>query len=199
LTTYYRSRIILSDERARLYQAQAWPVFSLFGIFQGRASGFDYNYGMLNPNAYSHGYWSGVDPNRSNYLIGLGMTWDLTSPLRIREQVSAQRWISRGLQDELGQIELELHNQLTLSDAKIRNALANFREAPVQLKAAGDAYAQKSVMYKNGLSNIVDVTQALFTLNRAETERDIASNNVWQALLIKTAALGDFDLFIQEQ
>jgi hypothetical protein len=54
-------------------------------------------------------------------------------------------------------------------------------------------------MYKNGLSNIVDVTQALFTLNRAETERDIASNNVWQALLIKTAALGDFDLFIQEQ
>jgi hypothetical protein len=99
------------------------------------------------------------------------------------------------LQDELDQVKLELGNQLNLSENRIRNALSNYREAPIQVKAASDAWTQKTVMYKNGLSNIVDVTQTLFTLNRAETSRDIAFNNVWQALLLKAAAIGDFGIF----
>ena len=66
------------------------------------------------------------------------------------------------------------------------------------MKAASDAYVQRSVLYKNGLTNIVDVTQALYVLNRAETDRDIANNNVWQALLLKAAASGDFGYFENE-
>jgi hypothetical protein len=54
------------------------------------------------------------------------------------------------------------------------------------------------VLYKNGLTTIVEVTQALYTLNRAETDRDISNNNVWQALLLKAAASGDFSLFLNE-
>jgi hypothetical protein len=53
-------------------------------------------------------------------------------------------------------------------------------------------------MYKTGLSNLVDVTQARYALIRAETDRDIAYNNVWQALLLKAAAAGNFNLFINE-
>jgi hypothetical protein len=53
-------------------------------------------------------------------------------------------------------------------------------------------------LYKNGLTTLVDLTQALFTLNRAETDRDIAFTNVWQALLLKSAALGNYDIFINE-
>jgi len=44
----------------------------------------------------------------------------------------------------------------------------------------------------------VDVTQALYVLNRAETDRDIANSNVWQALLLKAAASGDFGYFVNE-
>jgi hypothetical protein len=54
---------------------------------------------------------------------------------------------------------------------------------------------QKSVLYKNGLTNIVDVQQALYALNRAETDMSISYINTWQALLLKAAASGDFDLF----
>jgi len=57
---------------------------------------------------------------------------------------------------------------------------------------------QRSVLYKNGLTTLVDLTQALFALNKAETDRDIAYTNVWQALLIKSAAMGDYNLFINE-
>ena len=66
------------------------------------------------------------------------------------------------------------------------------------MKAASDAYIQKSVLYKNGLRNMVDITQSLYALNRAETDRAIANKNVWQALLLKAAASGDFDLLMNE-
>ena len=106
--------------------------------------------------------------------------------------------MSRGLQDEYELVNQQIKTQLALADQKIKYAVSNYHEAPIQMKAASDAYLQKSVLYKNGLSNIVDVTQALFLLNRAETDRDISNNNVWQALLLKAAASGDFGLFANE-
>jgi outer membrane protein TolC len=83
-----------------------------------------------------------------------------------------------------------------LAETRISNALKNYHEAPIEVKAANDAYHQKYALYKNGLSNIVDFTQALYTLNRAEVDAYIATNNVWQALLYKAAATGDFEIFI---
>ncbi|MBS1598122.1 MAG: TolC family protein [Bacteroidetes bacterium] len=198
LLKYYQSRIGLSDERAKYFHTFSFPVFSLFGIIQGRGSGFDDSYGAQNLFAYSHEYWNGIEPTRANYLVGIGMSWNLTTPWRVQQQVAAQHFISRGLQDEYDLASQNISNQLILSDSKIKNAIANYIEAPTQVKAASDAYTQKTVMYKNGLSNIVDVTQALFALNRAETDRDIANNNVWQALLLKAAASGDFGLFMKE-
>ncbi|MNT54711.1 hypothetical protein D3C72_1918900 [compost metagenome] len=53
-------------------------------------------------------------------------------------------------------------------------------------------------MYKNGLATLVDVTQTLYTLNRAETDREIVHINLWQSLLLKAAAAGDFDIFNKE-
>ena len=103
-----------------------------------------------------------------------------------------------GLQEEYTLIDQQLKDQLILSQTKIKNALDNFQEAPIQVQAASDAYLQKSVLYKNGLATIVDVTTAQYTLLRAETDRDIANNNVWQALLYKAAASGDFSLFFNE-
>ncbi len=195
---FYKSRINVSREQEKYFGRFKYPVFSLFGVMQGRGSGFDDDYSVFNPDAFSKNYWNGVKPTRTNYLLGVAATWNLTSLLRVRHQVASQRWTSEGLQNEYDLVNEQIKAQLSLSDQKITNAVANYREAPVQMKAASDAYLQKSVLYSNGLATIVDVTQALFTLNRAETDRDISINNVWQALLLKAAASGDFNLFINE-
>ena len=195
---YYQSRIDVSRQQEKYYDRFKYPVFSLFGVIQSRGSGFGDNYSTLYPNDYTHNYWSGIKPARSNYLVGMGVTWNLTSLIRVRQQVFAQEWTSKGLQNEYEVVNQQIKAQLALADQKMKNAIANYKEAPVQMKAASDAYLQKSVLYKNGLTNIVDVTQALYALNRAETDRDISNNNVWQALLLKAAASGDFGLFINE-
>lgn len=197
LLKYYKSRIDYSDQQIKLYRRNYYPTLSMFGVLQTRASGFNSDYGS-NQDSYTKNYFDGVDPNRSNYLIGLGITWNLTTPFRTSKQVQAQRYISKGLKDEYDVISKDLKSQQDLANAKIKFAMDNYNEAPIQVRAAAQAYLQKSTLYKNGLTTLTDITQTLYTLNRAETDRDIANNNVWQSLLLKAAATGNFNLFINE-
>lgn len=192
---FYRNRIGVSDEEAKYLNTFNYPTFSLFGIYQGRGSGFKSDI-AANPNDYSSSYGAGADPTRYNYLLGIAFSWNLTNPFRVHYQVQSQKFTSAQYKDEYNLVDEQLRDQQVLADTKINNSLKNYHEAPVEVKAASDAYTQKFTLYKNGLANIVDFTDALFTLNRAEIDADIASNNVWQALLYKSAATGDFGLFI---
>ena len=195
LLKYYRNRIGVSDEQAKYLSTFAYPTFSLFGLYQGRGSGFKSGYGA-DQGDYSSSYGAGADPTRYNYLLGIGVVWNITMPFRVHYQVKSQKYTSAQYQDEYNLESDELKDQQLLSETRISSALKNNAEAPVEVKAASDAYTQKFALYKNGLANIVDFTDALYTLNRAEVDKDIASNSVWQALLYKAAATGDFGIFI---
>jgi len=197
LLKYYRNRIGVSDEEAKYLSTFSYPTFTLFGLYQGRGSDFKAAYGSNQSDYnFNSNYGAGADPTRYNYLFGVGVTWDITNPFRVHYQVQSQKFTSQQYQDEYDLESQTLRDQQALAQTKIMNAVKNFNEAPVEVKAANDAYIQKFALYKNGLANIVDFTQALYTLNRAEVDQDIASNNVWQALLYKSAATGDFGIFI---
>jgi len=192
---YYQNRINVSDEQAKYLSTFSYPTFSFFGVFQGRGSGFNSGYGS-NPNDFNSSYGAGADPTRYNYLLGVGLIWNITSPFRVRYQVKSQKFTSAQYQDEYNLVSQQLSDQQALAQTRISNALKNYRESPVEVKAATDAYNQKYALYKNGLANIVDFTQALYLLNRAEVDNYIVENNVWQALLFKAASTGDFGIFI---
>ena len=194
---YYANRIAVSNQQAKYFQTLGMPTLTAFGVFQGRGAGFSSSY-ATDQHAYTQNYFEGIKPVRANYLIGIGATWNMTGILRTRQQVLAQNFVSNALKEEYNLADQQIKNQLILSENKIRNATLNFQEAPVQVQSASDAYLQKSVLYKNGLSNIVDVTQSLYILTRAETNRDIALSNLWQALLLKAAAAGDFNIFLNQ-
>lgn len=198
LLKYYQSRVDLSNAQIKYYNTFKYPTFSAFGILQGRGSGFSNNYNSLNLQDYTKNYANGIKPTRLNYLAGVGMIWNLSGYLKVGQQVEVQKFTSQGLKEEYEVTDKRIKNELILAGTKIKNALQNFYEIPAEVKAASDAYLQKSVLYKNGLTSIIDVTQALYALNRAETDRDITYNSVWQALLYKAAASGDFEVFIKE-
>ncbi len=92
------------------------------------------------------------------------------------------------MQYEYEVADQQIRTQQALAETRIKNAIDAYIEMPAQMKAASDAFLQRTVLYRNGLTNIVDVTQALYALNRAEVDRDITYSNVWQSLLLKAAA-----------
>ncbi|RTZ45898.1 hypothetical protein EJ377_14295 [Chryseobacterium arthrosphaerae] len=62
----------------------------------------------------------------------------------------------------------------SLSESQYKNALAKVKESRIQMQAANDAFRQQKALYENGLTTIVDFTQALYLLNRAEINYEIA-------------------------
>ena len=192
---FYENRIKQSDEQAKYLSTFSYPTFTLFGLFQGRGSGFNSGY-ETNSADYSDDYISGVKPTVYNYLLGVGVTWDLTTPFRVHYQVKAQKFTSAEAKDDYDLVSQQLQDQQILAETRISNAMKNFNQVPIEVKAANDVYTQKSAQYKNGLANIVDYTQALYQVNQAEVDNYVARNNVWQALLYKAAATGDFGIFI---
>jgi len=194
---FYQSRINASTEQAKYYRRMMYPNLSMFGIIQGRGSGFSAAY-TQDQTAFTRNYGTGVTPTRGNYLVGIGVNWNLTSILRFSPQANSQKLVSEAMQNEYDLADQQIKAQIALADIKIKNAMDNYNEAPIQVKAASDAYLQKNTLYNNGLATIVEVTQTLYALNRAETDRDIIYNNVWQALLMKAAASGDINIFLNE-
>ncbi|THU36020.1 TolC family protein [Niastella caeni] len=195
---FYQTRINQSDVATAYLKRSVLPGLNLFGVFQTRGSGFDYSYSPTTNAKYSHDYFECIKPARSNYVTGLAIAWNITSIAKVKHQVRAQQFLTAAYKNEYDQVTTQLQDQLILADQRIDNSLQSAREVPQQYKAAADAWLQKSVLYKNGLTNVVDLQQALYALNRAETDRSVAYINVWQALLLKAAASGDFDLFIKQ-
>lgn len=197
LLQFYKTKTDYSNQQVKLYKRFYYPTMSAFGVLQTRASGFNTGY-AIDQTAFTKNYWDGVNPDRTNYLVGIGISWNLTTPFKMSKQVKAQKFVTEALQEEYNQADRELKSQLALADDKIKITLENYAEAPIQVNAAQRAYLQKSTLYKNGLTDLTDLTQTMFTLNRAEIDRDIINNNVWQSYLLKVAATGNFDLFTNE-
>jgi outer membrane protein TolC len=195
--TFFSARVKSSELTANYLSKISLPRVSFFGVLQERGSGFGTNYAN-NFTDFSHDYLNGVGPARGNYLLGIGISWDLSNLGRMASRVKSQHFFSDGLMNEYNYLQNNLTNQLEQSNKQLVNALQKYREAPIQLKAASDAYEQKKTLYSNGLTTIVDVTQTLYNLNTAETDRDIAGNGVWQALLYIAASSGDLNLFINQ-
>ncbi len=130
---FFKSRILAGESQQRYYKTLYFPAFSVVGVFQTRASGFGSSY-ATNRADFTHNAWEGFKPARSNFLLGLGVTWNLTQPIRYSYQVRSQELTNRALLEEYNLTSQRLDAQLELAGNKIRNALENYREAPVQVK-----------------------------------------------------------------
>lgn len=195
LLQWQKSKISASTQLEKVQRSQKLPSLSAFGLVQGRGSGFQSNYVQDNSD-FSKSYLKGVGIDRGNYLAGLTLSWNLTNLYRFGAKVKQQRYQTQALQNEYHLMHEELSAQAQLANAKLKNAADNFEETKIQVKAAADAYRQNTTLYRSGLTTIVDLTQSLYALNRAEIDFEIARNNIWQALLLKSAAAGELSVLL---
>lgn len=193
---FFDSRIQLSEATTEYIRKSMLPKLTFMGVMQTRGSGFGSDYTATSLNNYSSGYWDGIHPTRSNYLLGVNASWTITDWTRTRAQAERQRYTTEAYKNEYNLQYSALQHQLDLAQKQLQNSVNKYEQVPFGLKASGDAYLQKSTLYENGLSNIADLAQALYNLNRAETDRDIAYNGIWQALLYEAATEGDLQVFL---
>lgn len=163
IINFYQSVYQNNIERENLVKKLYNPKISLEAAAWARGSSID---GDGNFNNVSNGY--GFD--RGNYLVGLGISYNLLDlrrrQLKLRTQKAATNYSLKSLQEQ----RQLLAARASEADAEMATALERLKEIPKQLKAANDGYRQKLSLYKSGLTDIIELNAALNILYRAETD-----------------------------
>jgi outer membrane protein TolC len=186
----YATRQSLSEIREKEIFRNYFPKISVLGVANGRGSG------IMSNGHYDESLSAGVPLSRFNYAAGLACTFNILDYPRMRAEEKAEQFRTAAAKTELDEQTLNLKNEMTLANERFRIAQEQLKQAPIQYDAASDFYKQRFAMYQTGLSNIVDLSQALYNLSRAEADYAIARDAVWKALLLKASVSGDFNSFM---
>jgi outer membrane protein TolC len=186
----FTARQNLSEAREKEIFRDYFPKISVLGVASGRGSGILYN------GKYDDSFSGGVGMTRFNYGAGVACTFNILDYPRMRASQTAERYRTEAARTELEEKTLDLKNDLTLANEKLRISLDQIKQVPIQYQSASDFYRQKMAMYQNGLTTIIDLSQALYNLSRAEADNAIARDAVWKALLYRVSVTGDFSAFI---
>lgn len=178
LIAYYQS-LYQNSKDAKIEAGKRYnPKILLEGATWGRGSSID---GTDHFNSLSTGLGFG----RSNYLVGLAVSYNLTDlrrrQLRMRTEKLAVKYAFKKLEEE----KALLASTNVQADNELQTSMLRLDEIPLQLKAAQDAYRQKFSLYKNGLTDIIELDAALNILYRAEKDFSLAKNQFAFALFQK--------------
>lgn len=145
---------------------------------------------------YDDNILTGLGYTRSNYILGAAISYNLTDPLKVKYKRNIQQAQTEVTRQNLELQQAMLNNNLLRTDIQLKTTMARLQEIPYQLRASSDAYQQKLALYNSGLSNIADLTSALYLLNRAELDKVLAQNAAWRAVIDKLSTSAQLPLFL---
>jgi adhesin transport system outer membrane protein len=178
LINFYKSVYQNSLQREDLVKKQYNPKISLEAAAWGRGS-------SISPSDQYNSLSTGYGFQRSDYLVGLGISYNLFDlrrrQLKLRTQKANTDYDEKKLQEQQQLLAINASQ----ADVEMQTALDRLKEIPNQLNAANASYRQQLSLYRNGLSNIVDLDAALNILYRAETDYMQAKYDYTNALFQK--------------
>ncbi|WP_419801956.1 TolC family protein [Mucilaginibacter sp.] len=163
LINYYRSVYKNNLLKEALVKKQYNPKIMLEAAAWGRGSSID-------ANDHFNSLGSGLDPQRGNYLVGLGISYNLFDLRRRHLKLNTQKTITNYALKQLDEQKYLLAVSASQADVEMNTARQRLQEIPNQLKAANAGYRQNLSLYRNGLINIIELNAALNILYRAETD-----------------------------
>jgi adhesin transport system outer membrane protein len=163
LISYYRSIYQNSLQRENMVKKSYNPKVFLEAAAWGRGSSVDAN-DNFRPLSTGFGF------DRNNYLVGIGVSYNLFDirrrQLKLRTQKAATSYNAQKLYEQKKMLSINASQ----ADVELETARQRLQEIPNQLRAANDGYRQKLSLYKNGLTDIIELNAALNILYRAETD-----------------------------
>jgi len=160
---YYQSLYQNSKEQENLVKKAYNPKILLEGAAWGRGSSVD-------ANDHFNSLSTGWGFQRDNYLVGLGISYNLFDLRRRHLKLNTQKTETDFFHNKLEEQKTLLAASANQANAEMQTAQLRLKEIPNQLKAANDGYRQKLSLYKNGLTDIIELDAALNILYRAETD-----------------------------
>ncbi|MBS1952414.1 MAG: TolC family protein [Bacteroidetes bacterium] len=192
---YYKSIVDVNQAQIKAIKYSQYPSISFIGSGWARGSGVADKTLPDGGFIYNKSFSGGVGFRAYNWMVGVTTVWNFTSLFQTGNQARAQKHVATMAQERFNEETLHVESELERARLRYKTTLEAARQAPIQLKAAQDAYAQAKARYDAGLNSILELTQTFALLNRAEVDADFARGNVWRALIQYAAATGSLDSF----
>jgi outer membrane protein len=184
------ARIDEADAQIHALERAYYPKFYLQSSVYGRGSGWD-------PAGNFVGGTTGLGPDRSNWALGVTVTFPLFDIFSIRSRKGMEEANKRAEVAGYDQTLQDLTGQLRKAQASLEGARHVAENTPVELQAARATEEQERSRYQAGLATLVDVADAQSLLVQAETDDALARLVVWQNLASVAASQGDLQPFLQ--
>jgi outer membrane protein TolC len=191
LLAFYKSRWDFALAQEKLVKKSFLPKLDLIGAAWTRGS-------SLTPNDAYGDLANGLNYDRYNYMGGLALTYNLVDIIHQKDKASIIDFQAQAFQEEMNGQKFLLENQLQQADVDIHAALDRLKEVPIQLKAAQDAFSQKSAQYNAGLVNIAELTDVSYLLFSAETAQVGAKTDLLNTLLQKAITNNTLTIFLNQ-
>jgi len=198
-TTPMTSNPIAEVQHSRVEEAQAqvhildrsyYPKVYFQSSVYGRGSGWD-------PAGDFEGGTAGIGPDRSNWAVGLTVTFPVFDIFAIRSRKAVESANERAEAARYDQDLQDLTGQFRKAQASLEGARHVAENTPVELDAARTTETQERSRYQAGLATLVEVADAQGLLVQAETDDALARLAVWQNLAAVAASQGDLQPFLQ--
>jgi outer membrane protein TolC len=198
-TTPITSNPIAEVQHARVEEAQAqvhildrsyYPKFYFQSSVYGRGSGWD-------PAGNFEGGTAGLGPDRSNWAVGVTVTFPVFDIFAIRSRKAVESANEHAEEARYDQDLQDLTGQFRKAQASLEGARHVAENTPVELDAARNTETQERSRYQAGLATLVEVADAQSLLVQAETDDALARLAVWQNLAAVAASQGDLQPFLQ--
>jgi adhesin transport system outer membrane protein len=163
IINYYKSVYQNSLQREDMVRKQYNPKILFEAAAWGRGSSVD-------ANDHFNSVGSGFDIDRGNYLVGIGISYNLFDLRRKQLKLRTQKTETDYAQKKLNEQKQLLSISADQASVELTTAQQRLQEIPNQLKAASAGYRQKLSLYRSGLTDIIELDAALNILFRAETD-----------------------------
>jgi adhesin transport system outer membrane protein len=163
IINYYKSVYQNSLQREDMVRKQYNPKILFEAAAWGRGSSVD-------ANDHFNSVGSGFDFDRGNYLVGIGISYNLFDLRRKQLKLRTQKTETDYAQKKLAEQKQLLSISADQASVELTTAQQRLQEIPNQLKAASAGYRQKLSLYRSGLTDIIELDAALNILFRAETD-----------------------------
>jgi adhesin transport system outer membrane protein len=178
LINFYRSVYQNSLQREDLVKKQYNPKILFQAATWGRGS-------SISPSDQYNSLSTGYGFQRSDFLVGVAISYNLfdlrRKQLKLRTQKASTDYDEKKLQEQQQLLSVSANQ----ADVEMQTAMDRLKEIPNQLNAANASYRQQLSLYRNGLSNIINLDAALNILYRAETDYMQAKYDYANALFQK--------------
>lgn len=180
--------IAYAGKQKEIAGANVLPTLSLLGGVQLR------NHAPTQEGTLGEG-WGNVYSNPThNYLLGLGLRWNLTELFDYKLVRARHQEEIHLLQAEADETVLNLQSRRHIAQRQMTQGLSQIENAEEAYEAASEAYHLFETRYKSGLISISELLQIQDILQNTEKTRIEAYYRYWQQQADFAEASADFSI-----